>query len=1152
MKIVQIFVRKMRRNASVYEVLVLPLLFVLLESLVTAASAQTLRLHSTPPERGKAEFTRLGIEEGLSLGSVNCVMQDRYGFIWVGTQDGLNRYDGYTFTVYRRTGSKDSTMIQELWISSILEDKSGTLWVAGGRGLHKFNRATNSFQRIPLHLKFATKSRAFINRLREDSAGNIWICTNSEGLVCYNPKTGSVERHLLPIPTSNPRRPLDIEVFVDDIMENTDGTFWLACANDGLYKFFPQELHPDKRFQQVHLRNLTSVQEHATRLTRDASGMMWMGTTNGVVRWNASTLTAEDVYLFDPTQVEQAVQRDYFHIEQSSSSLIRDIVHSRNGTTWIGTANGLFSLDPSRKHLTQYLNSPFDQTSLIGNMAFSICEDASGVLWIGDYSYGLSKFPQAQQRFTTYRNNPLDPTSLSNNYVRGIYEDTRGSIWVGTQYGGLNVLNRNDGTWKHYRANPQDSRALPTDNIWAITESRTGGELWIGMSGRGLCRFNSQTQVFTRFTGLTTQDESIWCLLRDNSDNIWAGGTNLYKIASNGRMLKTFHFSRTLTTQTIFQDRHDIIWVGRDDGLWKIMANDSLIAVPLPENNVVVTMISEDSRGNLWITSKGDGVFVLNTARNLIQRLTTADGLPHQNVYAALEDANGEMWFSSDNGLARYNLATKKFRLYGTGDGLQSQEFNRRAFATTSRGEMIFGGINGLNLFHPPSLRDNITPPPVALTSLSVRGRLIAGASELLGMQEIRLPHTDNFLQLSFAALEYSNPALNKYSYKLDGLDEEWINLGSKHEATYTNLSPGTYTFAVRAANADGYWNNEGRSLRIVILPPWWQTAWAYTLYVLATLGSMSGIILFVSKRQKQEFMRLQSEREAVLLHSKNEELLSANAQLQMLNMEKNEILGIVSHDLKNPISGIRGLAELMRQGFVEAEQIRIVSGQIVETSDRMFDLVRNLLDINQLESGDIQFQEIEFDISMTVNFTVDTFAVAAANKNIQIFTDIEPVSHVVIADERAMMQVVENIISNAVKYSPLGKNVYVRLFNQESITDGSTNVRLEVRDEGPGLSASDMEKLFGKFIRLSARPTGGEHSTGLGLSIVKRLVEGMKGKVWCESELGCGATFILTFPRVQEKAEHNKSVRLLPSAPPFPTDFVASSENNQEKLPLK
>ncbi|TAE29894.1 MAG: hypothetical protein EAZ92_05640 [Candidatus Kapaibacterium sp.] len=1092
-----------------------------------AQISQAQLFHTETAELGKAEFTRLGIEQGLSLGSVNCLLQDRYGFLWIGTQDGLNRYDGYSFKIYRPNNSigiTDSTMLQEFWISSLLEDKAGTLWIAGGRGLHRFHRATNTFEKIAFASETTPSSVRVLNeRLYEDSKGNIWLCTKG-GIIRYNPRTKVSEQFFVPIPTDTPRRPKNIEVFVEDMLEEADGSFILACSSDGLYRFFPQEKHLDKRFQRFCLSNLNPLYTQAIRLTRDKRGMVWMGTNNGLICWNSSTLTAEKVFLADSTLKAKASQRDYFYIETTVSARVQDILHSRTGKIWIATERGLFTLDPAHKHLTQFLHVSFDPTSIAGNMPRTLVEDNSGVLWVGDYSYGLSKLPQLQQRFITYRHNPLDSNSLTDNYIRGLYEDSQGNLWVCAQFGGLNMLDRKSGKWTHYRYNPKNSSAsLPSDNIWAVTEG-ADGMIWAGMIIHGICTINPKTRVVKRFSGFLYDDESVLCLLRDNENNIWAGGSDVYKIAPNGRILKTFPFIHTLSTQTIFQDRHSVVWIGRDDGLWKVMAGDSVVAVRLPIDNVVITMINEDTQGNLWITSKGHGVFCMNPARTESQHFTTADGLPHQNIYAALEDAHGDMWFSSDNGIARLNPQSKQIRLYSIGDGLQSQEFNRRAFAQTSRGEILFGGINGVNIFQPTSLRDNTTPPRVVLTSLQVRGKEIAEAAQLLDMQEIRLPYTDNFLQCSFAALDYSNPSMNQYAYKLEGLDEEWIQAGSRHDATYTNLAPGRYTLTVRAANADGYWNTEGRSLSIIILPPWWRTYWAYGGYAALIAGGLSAMVMLISHRQKRNFAQLQAEREAILLNEKNQELLQVNATLQMLNMEKSEMLGIVSHDLKNPIGGVRGLAELMQQGYIASEQIPLIATQIVETSDRMFDLVSNLLDMNQLETGQMPFNIITVNMALILGFTVKSFQITAQNKGIHLHLDIEPMLFPIHADERAMMQVLENIISNAIKYSPLGKSIRIRAFNE----DATNSVRIEVQDQGQGLTEEDKRKLFGKFTRLSARPTGGEHSTGLGLSIVKRLVEAMNGQVWCESEYGHGATFILRFLRTEEYSEQTVRPRVL------------------------
>ncbi|MCS6809271.1 MAG: ATP-binding protein, partial [Candidatus Kapabacteria bacterium] len=653
----------------------------------------------------------------------------------------------------------------------------------------------------------------------------------------------------------------------------------------------------------------------------------------------------------------------------------------------------------------------------------------------------------------------------------------QGFLWIPTQGGGLHLLNPEIGTMQRYRHIPGDPTSINTDSLRAVFED-SKGRLWVATSGYGLLLFSREKGVIA-------------------------------------------------TYQTSL-------------------------------SNNTVTSIFEDSAGRLWIaTASGlNRLIERGTPQEYrFQRFSAKDGLPSEFVYGMCEDAEGNLWMSTNNGLVCFTPSTGAIRTFDVHDGLQSNEFNTGAFYKGSDGRLYFGGIRGYNFFQPAQVLSYKPPPlPVILISFKVHDRVRAFAQPLADLTDITLEYDENEISFEFVALDYTGASKQiRYKYMLENFDTEWIQSGTRRYAAYTNLEPGEYRFRVQAMSGTNPLHNagDGTSIRIRIRPPFWRTWWfrlsSVAIGLLLLWGGVQWRLRGIQRQNEilEEQVRLRTEelmqaneyiqRQNVQLHDQNIALELAIAELAELNREKSEFLGIVAHDLKNPLTGIMlsvQLIERYRKRMSDTE-LGDMLRKIYVSAERMFGIVKNLLDINAIESGKFTFAIEAVSLCDIAHSAIEDYRSRAAAKDIRLIYETYPESQhtafLALCDKAAVAQIVDNLVSNAVKYSPRGKQVWVRVYDcspedleKKLVEQGipltralpSGTIIVAVQDEGPGISDADKAKLFGRFVKLSARPTGDEDSTGLGLSIVKKMVEAMNGTVWCESEYGKGATFLVALPR--------------------------------------
>ncbi|HUF00749.1 MAG TPA: two-component regulator propeller domain-containing protein [Anaerolineales bacterium] len=822
-------------------------------------------------------FDHISIEQGLSQSSVRVIFQDSRGFLWFGTEDGLNRYDGYTFKTYKPDPDAPYSL-SDRWINSIVEDQEGYLWIATRLGgLNRYDPRTEQF----IHFRHDDSNPLSIgsdrvNVLYLDKKSNLWLGTPN-GLDLFDRNRNTFTHY-----NYDPLRPQGITgKTITAIYEDSRGRFWVGTTAGGLNRFNPQ----NKTFTpyQHDPENENSISnDHVTAIAEGKSSTLWIGTRDGLNR-----------FMPDSGRFER-----YMHSEIDKQSIAASMITALHvdstGNLWVGTTNGLDRLNTIGTRFIHYRNDPTFAKSLSNNYVLSIYEDRGGVLWFGIYAGGVNKYDRQRDRFAYYRHDPENPNSISGNLIFTIYVDSQGYTWIGTDGAGLNRFTWHTSQVMHYRNDPNKRNSISADEIYSMYEDQDG-MLWIGTSN-GLDRFDPASLQFSHYQRDASNPASlsanfIYEVYVDSENNVWvgtAGGLDRFD-----RATETFkHYTPRVgdpnslsgtNINTIFEDHNGYLWIGTfDSGLNRFdpetekftryrfdpknkqtISNDSILA------------IHEDSKGRMWIGTAGGGLNLYHPETESFTYHLEKDGLPNGVVYGILEDSKGKLWLSTNFGISRFDPETKTFRNFDAGDGLQSNEFNSGAFAKGKYGELYFGGINGLTIFHPSSISDNPYVPQVTLISLSQGDNPITTDSSVETTQNVTLQWPQNSLEFEFAALSYNQPNKNQYAYMLEGFDSNWHLIGTKRDGRYTNLPGGKYTLLLKASNSDGVWNEAPVRINVTVIPPFWQTVWFRGLLGLIAIAAVAGGVRLRTKTiqdRNRQLERLVRERTGAL-EKRNQEI---------------------------------------------------------------------------------------------------------------------------------------------------------------------------------------------------------------------------------------------------------------------------------------
>lgn len=869
----------------------------------------------------RPEFARLSMEQGLSQSTVQAFAQDGDGFIWVGTQDGLNRYDGSSFTVFRNLLSDPGSLIAND-VRALCADRDGNLWIATVAGLDRYDRARGVFihyRHDAANPRSLTSNRAL--SLFVDRDGAVWVGTN-RGVNRYDRASNDFTRYQND--PANPDSMLDGAVHAVGADEN--GTVWVGCAR-GLNRF-NRESGTFTRFINDP-NNPDSVSANGIRSILPDKGGIWVCTyTGGLNRYDATSGKFEHF------------SNDRNDPRSLGADETRTVVRDRSGTLWVGTSGGgLNRFDPATRTFERILHDPRNPRSLGGDRVWTLFEDRAGSLWVGTETNGISRRDPTGGLFEVWRNDPQRPDSLSNDNVWSILEDRAGNFWIGTDEG-LNRFDFATGASVVYRHDPNNPASLSNNRVWTILEDRAGS-LWVGTEG-GLNRFDPKQGTFERFPRDAANPDriaggDIRCVYEDRDGMLWVcaitGGLSMFDPKT--RTFTNYRYNandpRSLSdNRAVYaaDDRAGTLWVGTDGGglnrfdratkTFTRYLNDPANPASININNAFHWR--EDNAGNFWVATWGGGLNRFDRATGRFSAVTTREGLPNNTVYGIVEDGDGFYWLSTNQGICRFDPRTGACRNFDLRDGLPSNEFNENAFLRTRRGDIVFGGVKGLVRFDPRNVSTNAYVPPVVVTGFQKFGRPVSGFDP---RSVVRLASYENVIAFEFSALNFIQSEKNRYAYRLEGFEKEWVDAGTRRYASYTNLAPGEYVFHVKACNNDGVWNEAGMAVRLVVAPPLWRTWWAYALYVIASFALIFGVVRFQTNR-----VRVRARIEEAQLRADNAEFRArASDEIRAKNAEIMDSLRYAERIQQAFLPNEAGIRAAFPEQFIFWKPKDIVSG---------------------------------------------------------------------------------------------------------------------------------------------------------------------------------------------------------------------------------
>jgi len=841
-----------------------------------------LSLYAQAPQ---IRFEPLTVEDGLSNGFVTSITQDHLGFMWFGTVDGLNKYDGYAFTVYRHD-ENDPTSISSNYIESMLVDREGTLWIGTyGAGLNKYDPTSDRFTHVR-HNPDEPRSLSddYITYLYEDRSGTLWIGTLNAGLNRYDRETDTFVHYRYD--PGNPQSLSDDNV--RRIYEDQQGTLWIGTggpwpppSHKGGLNRLDRATQTFERFHTVPGDRTSLVDNRVWALYDDTQGTFWVGTWGDGLHFFDRAHGTFTRLLRGPEGPNPSTLREGIHEGNDPADRGTVFIYENAGRdgVWIGSYDGgIDYYDRASGRLTRFEHNPIDPFSPASNSPWTLYEDRQGILWIGFLQGGIGKVDLRANQFPLYRHDPLNANSMTSGIVRAIQVTRSGELWIGTS-NGLNRLDRATGTFTHFLHDPSDPTSLSHNDVSSILEDQEG-TLWIGTLFGGLNQFDHGTNTFARFTHDPTDPGSISSnavsrLLEDRSGTLWIGthaGINRFERVSN-RFIRYLDGSSVSAAEgntdirAVYEAHDGTLWFGTLlGGLTRYIPEADEFAPIILPRIANITSLHEDDEGSLWIGSGTMGLFRFDPLARTSESYHRHSGA---TVAGILGDDAGRLWISTDNGLIRLDPQTGTSRIFGTSDGIQGGVFGYGSTHTSDRGELFFGGQYGLNAFYPEEIETDPYPPPVVLTGLRIAREPVTAGVAPLGhhistIEAITFTDRQNDFTFEFAALHFSRPADNQYAYRLEGYDHEWREAGTERTASYMNLPAGRYTFRVKAANYDGVWNEEGAAIQVTIMPPWWRTWWAYLFYGLVVAGGVFAVDRIQRRRlthRLQEQNRMETER---------------------------------------------------------------------------------------------------------------------------------------------------------------------------------------------------------------------------------------------------------------------------------------------------
>lgn len=1021
----------------------------------------------------------LDISNGLSNNSILTIYQDSDGFIWFGTYDGLNRYDGYNFKIYRnRINDKNSLLFNTIY--NVEEDSRKNIWVGGSNGACVFDRKTTVFH--PIEFSSNTNKteivKNVIHQIRSVSKELVLVASQDFGLLVY--ENGSIIGKTLTLELRNnkvKKHIYDAEVIENDAVNSCS---WVYVANVGICKY---NYHSEK------LKVIYALYKDVKCMKLAPNGNLWMGTDEGLYLFNTNSNAISENYL-------------------TNNCTVTDILLDKKNEIWATTDGcGIYKvLDKNKKAIPYYLAN--GKQFVKSNSIWSIHEDIDGNKWIGTLRGGISMIGNKPKYFKNIKPNTKN-NDPAENFILSFCEDQNKNLWIGTDGAGLKFWNRKTNTYKVFSASANDNHKISSNFITSIITGKKD-EIWLSTWAGGVNRINTSNNSISQFScynPFTKRiEKNIWFVYQDSKGNIWASATNegflyVFDRAKNAFTL----FDTTIDNlQCLTETSDGKLWGGNYSSLFAIelgAKKQKKIAI-----GNTIRCIYEDKNKNLWLGTQDGGLLLFDRKTNKFDRLTTDDGLPSNTILRILEDKAGNLWMSTYNGICRFDRKRKSFRNFSVNDGLQSNQFSFNAGIELSSGEFLFGGINGYNSFYPEQIKEFNQKSKVLLTDFQVNNQPIEeGNKDLISewdqgkIKEVVLPYNQTTISIGFVALDFNNTDKINYAYKLEGWDDQSSYVSQIRKANYTRLAAGKYVFKVKTTNFKGGWNTEKSLVTIVVLPPWYETWWAYSFYLFVGAAIILGYIRYNKNKEKLKYKVKIAELEI----TKEKEI--AEKQSSMFTF--------ISHEFRTPLSLIinplKKAINLRNAGNPSSVSDLVIAHR---NARRLLSLVDQLLLFRKAENDADELRISVVNVNNLCFEVYQCFVNQAKDKNIDYTFQIPEHNIDIIGDYEKIEIALFNLLSNAFKYTPTDGEISLIL------SETATTVSIEISDSGNGIAENDLEVIFEKFKQVKAKTSvGGSSGFGIGLFIVRYFVEKHKGTVSCSSEIGKGSIFKLSFLKGQD-----------------------------------
>ncbi|MFS2721687.1 two-component regulator propeller domain-containing protein [Bacteroides thetaiotaomicron] len=1042
-------------------------------------------------------FSYISINEGLSQSTVFSIDQDKRGNMWFATYDGVNKYDGYAFTVYQHNEDDPNSIAND--ISRIVKtDSQGRVWIGTRDGLSRYDEEKDIFQNF-----FYEKNGKHlqVNGIEEISPEQLLIST-PEGLIMFDIKESKFRDDSFSTA---------MHKTIASTLYRQDDQIYIGTSTDGLYTYSITQKTFEKVIPILGTKQIQAIlQQSPTRI--------WVATEGaGLFLINPKTKEIKN-YLHSPSNPKSI-----------SSNYIRSLAMDSQNRLWIGTFNDLNIYHEGTDSFASYSSNPVENGSLSQRSVRSIFMDSQGGMWLGTYFGGLNYYHPIRNRFKNIRNIPYK-NSLSDNVVSCIVEDKDKNLWIGTNDGGLNLYNPITQRFTSYTLQEDESaRGIGSNNIKAVYVDEKKSLVYIGTHAGGLSILHRNSGQVENFNQRNSQlvNENVYAILPDGEGNLWLGTLSaLVRFNPEQRSFTTIEKEKDGTPvvskqiTTLFRDSHKRLWIGGEEGLsvFKQEGLDIQKASILPVSNVTklfTNCIYEASNGVIWVGTR-EGFYCFNEKDKQIKRYNTTNGLPNNVVYGILEDSFGRLWLSTNRGISCFNPETEKFRNFTESDGLQSNQFNTASYCRTSVGQMYFGGINGITTFRPELLLDNPYTPPVVITKLQLFNKVVRPDDEtgiltknISETKSITLKSWQTAFSIEFVVSNYISGQHNTFAYKLEGYDKEWYYLTDSRTVSYSNLPQGTYQFLVKAANSDGKWNPIPTALEIIVLPIWYKTWWALLIF----FATFAGFITFVFR-----FFWMRKSMEAQLEIERRDK-----EHQEEINQMKMRFFINISHELRTPLTLIlTPLQEIINK--ISDRWTRNQLEYIQRNANRLLHLVNQLMDYRRAELGVFELKAKKGNAHQLIQDNFLFYDKLARHKKITYTLHSELEDKEVLFDANYLELIVNNLLSNAFKYTESGQSITVTLKEENGW------LLLQVSDTGIGIPINKQGKIFERFYQIESEHVG----SGIGLSLVQRLIELHHGRIELDSEENKGSTFSVYLP--QDLSVYK------------PSELASNDEQNEEE----